>query len=418
MSARAEGSRRGSARSGRSSGRIDALSTAVGTIFRAARETQRLSQEQVAALTTDTPWQVSRTTISAIECGRCLPGLETLVSLARVLHIDPAEVLEQVDIAHPPEVGVDVSDMSPRDLLRRAEERFWAADFRGALALLEAMSDRLLLDPTVEDRERRRLLARMQINRSCCLRQCGALRAARSAAERAMEHAEGVPELQAEGSMLLASLYSQEGLGEMARAAADLAVRLAGSGGPKLRGQVWSQRGNVLFRAGDAEQARRAFIQARKFALEADDRHNVASLEGNIGACLMDLGRTSQARARFLRAVELARECDDPALEASWVVELGELALLDGEFAEADRLAEAALRIVGGSGLVLTIFRAEWLRFAVARGRAPGREDARRLGRLKKLFPRVRRYRRENAVRKFAALISAAHDEPDGGTDE
>jgi transcriptional regulator with XRE-family HTH domain len=55
---------------------------AVGGIFRSAREMQRLSQHQVAALTDAMPWRISRTAIGDIERGRSLPGIEALVSLA------------------------------------------------------------------------------------------------------------------------------------------------------------------------------------------------------------------------------------------------------------------------------------------------------------------------------------------------
>ena len=75
------------------SAEADPLPRSVAAIFRSVREAQHLSQDQVAAMTADMPGRVSRATISAIECGRSLPGLETLVSLSRVLHIDPASAL-------------------------------------------------------------------------------------------------------------------------------------------------------------------------------------------------------------------------------------------------------------------------------------------------------------------------------------
>jgi hypothetical protein len=39
-------------------------------------------------------------TVGSIERGRHLPGLGALVSLTRVLHIDPLEILERVDLGH------------------------------------------------------------------------------------------------------------------------------------------------------------------------------------------------------------------------------------------------------------------------------------------------------------------------------
>jgi DNA-binding XRE family transcriptional regulator len=71
----------------------------VGRNFRTAREEQRLSQEQVAALSSGHSGGVSRTLISAIERGRNLPGIEALVSVPRVLNIEPREILERVDLS-------------------------------------------------------------------------------------------------------------------------------------------------------------------------------------------------------------------------------------------------------------------------------------------------------------------------------
>ena len=57
----------------------------VGALFRAARRSQELSQEQLAALTRGRPGRVSRAMISAIERGVHLPGLEVLLTLAHAL---------------------------------------------------------------------------------------------------------------------------------------------------------------------------------------------------------------------------------------------------------------------------------------------------------------------------------------------
>src|SRR5437867_4121220 len=66
---------------------------AVGSLFRTARVSLRLSQEQLAALVSERPWQVSRAEIGAIERGRHLPGLVTLIGLSQALHLDPVEAL-------------------------------------------------------------------------------------------------------------------------------------------------------------------------------------------------------------------------------------------------------------------------------------------------------------------------------------
>lgn len=389
----------------------DRLSAAVGSIFRQAREAQRLSQQQVAEMTSGLPGKVSRTTISAIECGRSLPGLETLVSMSRVLHLDATEVLERVDLSL--KTTLDLTGVTHDELRRRAEKYFWAADYRSALAVYNAMFERLLLDPPEDPRERDRLQARIEVNRAVTLRQCSALKAARAAVERALELARDHPSQQAEAYMVLASIHSHEGKSELAFHMADLATQLAESGDAKLRGQAWSQKGNVLNRIGKYEEARQAFLHARKFILEAGGVHELIRAEGNIGTCLMELGRLAQARGRFVRAVNLAREHEDRSQESFWLIELGRLALKEDDVAEADRCAEAALRIAEPVAGHLTIFRAEWLRHQVVLKTDPEADDGRRLRRLKKLYARVREHRTFDPVREFRELVLEAEHVPE-----
>src|SRR5881296_1940134 len=66
---------------------LDLAPRAVGSLFRTARESMRLTQEQLAALVSERPWQVSRAEIGAIERGRHLPGLVTLIGLSQALHL-------------------------------------------------------------------------------------------------------------------------------------------------------------------------------------------------------------------------------------------------------------------------------------------------------------------------------------------
>src|SRR5437773_10537638 len=59
---------------------------ALGSLFKAARETLRLTQDQVAALTAERTWRISRSAIGSIERGDHELGLLSLIALARVLH--------------------------------------------------------------------------------------------------------------------------------------------------------------------------------------------------------------------------------------------------------------------------------------------------------------------------------------------
>ncbi len=384
-------------------GRPGKGSGAVGAFFRSAREEQGLSQEQVAELTSDNLGEVSRSTIGDIERGRSLPNLESLVSLSRVLHLDPSEVLERVEITNA--VPVDVTGVTYEELAGKAERFYWARDFRSALGVYDAMLGHMALAPAEDKVERNRRHSKIEINRAVVLRQLSALKAAEASAKRAVDLSSAFPEFQAEAYMVLASLYSHDGLLTLALDTIDRAVILAADANDRLKGQTLSQKGNVLHRSGKYAEARQVFLEARKFALRAGDHHNIIGLEGNIGSCLLELGRVSQGRARLVKAVDLARKHRDPAFEASWLIELAELTLRDGDPEEADRIAQNALRLSKGSGRVLTEFRAEWLRFQATRALKPRATDARRLARLRKLYTRVKNHRGLAVIQEFKTAI-------------
>jgi len=390
-----------------------ALPQAVGILFRAAREAQRLSQEQVAELTRARAGQeVSRAAVSEIERGRCLPGLEALMSLSRVLHVEPAEVLERVDLHAT--VPVDVTDVSLEDLLRRGEELLWAGDYRGALALYDAMFERLVLAPPSDDAERKFWRARIEINRAVALRRCSAMKAAQATAQRAVELSEGIPALQAEAYMALNAVLSHEGLFTLARVASDQAIALAAdTSDPGLQGRAWNQRGNTLYRMGRPREARQAFLEARKLLKQARRHHDQIKVEGNIGACLLELGRRADARRRFQTAVELARKYHDPAAEAFWLIALGHVALDDEDHDEAASRANAALRIAKPAEQHLTIFRAEWLLHLIARKKDPQDPDRHRLAYLRKLYVRVQEHKGLDEIKQFEAAVLRPDDPAD-----
>lgn len=386
------------------------LPHAVGSLFRWAREAQRLSQDQVAELTEGRRGQVSRTMVSAIECGQCLPGLETFVALSCALHVNPMEVLERVDLAA--KLPLDITELPPEELRSRAEDYFWAGDYRSALAAYDAMRDQLLLDPPQQHAELSRRHARIEINRAAALRRCCALSAARTAAERAIALADGIPELQAEAYVVLATVLVQSGLLPFAQDAAEHAVRL--SIGQPAHGLAWIVKGETFFALRRFEDARAAFSLARKLVRQARDRKHAINVEGNLGASLLGLGRRALARQRFARAVRLAKEHDVPAAEAFWLVELGRVLLEEGKLEEAEAHARAALRIAKPADQALTIFRAEWLRHLVSRARGSA-GDRHRLAYLRKLYVRVREHRGLSVIREYeAAMIEPRAERKEG----
>lgn len=381
--------------------RTEVLPKIIGSLFRTARQDQHLSQDQVSDLTDGHLAHVSRTAISDIERGHCLPGLEALVALSRVLHVEPTEIYERVDLAR--RTTIDLTDMTLDQLRKRSEEQFWSGDYRGALQSCDAMLDRLQLDPPKDRAEEKRLRAKIEIDRALALRRCSALKAALASALRAVELSAGLPKLDAEAYMVLGSVLSHEGLSVLAQVAVDQAIQLSMDGDEVLRGRVWNQRGNVLFRSGQPAEARRAFLEARKLLSGTSDYHHQIRVEGSLGACLLELGKRDSARQRFRKAVDLARKHHEPAMEASWLVELGRLALADGELDDAETYAGAALRIAKPAELYLTIFRAEWLRHLIVLERDPQAPDRHRLAYLRRLYARIQDHRGLDVVKEFEA---------------
>jgi transcriptional regulator with XRE-family HTH domain len=253
------------------------------------REAQRLTQESVAGLTVGRPWRVSRAAISSIERGRNLPSLEALVALSRVLHVDPVEVLERAELATV--APVDLTGVSLEEMGRRAYELFWSGDFRGALAIYDAMLERLVLDPPDDRSQRNKLHAEIELRRAGTLRRCGALLAAKGAAERTISLGADWPEPLAEAYMVLAELHGRMDSLPLAQDAAERAVELSGRCGDKVQGRAAICRGRVLLLSGRYEEAHRTLLEARDRVRGSGDDLHLIHVEGNIGICLQSLGR-------------------------------------------------------------------------------------------------------------------------------
>jgi len=99
--------------------------------------------------------------------------------------------------------------------------------------------------------------------------------------------------------------------------------------------------------------------------------------------------------------VELARGQGQAILEARWLIDLGWIAHGEGRHDEADRHAEAAIRIARPIDHGLTLFRAEWLRHRISLARATGSADRHRLSLLRKLFLRVEEHGEDREIREF-----------------
>ncbi len=387
-----------------------AAQQAIGSFLRATRTGQRLTQEQVAAMTKDSPWQLSRAAISAIERGQNFPGMEAMLALSNVLYVDPRELIERVRLATT--VPIDVTGLSYEELEKKAAGHFWSGEFRKALSVYDALLEMIALEEK-QDAGIRAHLARLEVQRSAALRRTGALSAATATAERAIALAVDEPSIQAEGYVVLAGLQCDRGLLPLASDAAQRAIELASEADLKTQGWAWAVKASSLYLSGKHDEARKAYLEARKCAVESNDRKHQTHIEGNIGTCWLALGQVAEARTWVRRAIELARQEAQPALEASWLVELGKIAVQEKRYDEADGYAQAAQRLAKPLEHQMTVFRAEWLRHRLVKLRNPEQNDRHRLAYMRKLFLLLDRHEGIEEVVEFKQTVMRTTESQD-----
>jgi tetratricopeptide (TPR) repeat protein len=307
-----------------------------------------------------------------------------MLALSNVLHVDPKELVERARLSTA--VPIDISELTYDELDRRASRYFWAGDFRNALSVYDAMLEKVALDPNEQPEQIAVRAATLEVRRATALKRAGALLSAIATAERAIALSVDFPQIQADAYVVLADLQVQRGHVPLASDAAQRAIELSQHANPQTQGWAWMVRARVHYIAGRHDRARHAFQEARERASQVGDVWHMTHIEGNIGMCWLGEGKRDEARRSLTRAVQLAREYEQPALEASWLVELGKLALGEDRHDDADDLARQALEIAEPHQHHLTIFRAEWLRHLIAQSVRPEESDDRRLEYLRDLF--------------------------------
>jgi tetratricopeptide (TPR) repeat protein len=256
-------------------------------------------------------------------------------------------------------------------------------------------------------------LARLEVQRATALRRTGAIAAATATAERAIGLAVKEPAIQAQGYIVLAGLQCDRGLLPLASDAAQRAIELASEADVKTQGWAWAVKASTLYLSGKYDEARKAYLEARKCAVESNDRKHQTHFEGNIGTCWLALGQLAEARTWVQRAIELARHEAQPALEASWLVELGKIAVQEKRYDEADGYAQAALRLAKPLEHQMTVFRAEWLRHRLVKLRDPEQSDRHRLAYVRKLFLMLDRHEGIEEVLEFKQTVMRATESQD-----
>lgn len=371
-----------------------------------------MTQEEVALKTQAGPWPVSRATIGAIETGKTQPALGTVVALTEVLHIDPMEVIDRLKLAAAPIAGHD--DRTLEELDQQSKHLFYSGHFREALAILDTLAEQVSTRVRRGDAPGGMTLAAVEVRRATTLKRLGFLTAAKSTAERAIAISATCPSLQAQGFVVLAGSHLQLGNLPMGTHAADRAVELCSGCEPVVQGQAWAQKGRALWEARQYEEARQAFLAARKLADEGGDRTNLVHLEGNIGMCLAELGRNRPARVHIVRAIKKARRFHLPSHEATWRIELGNISLAEGHLDEAREMAEGSLRIARPRENWGTVFRAVMLLHRIAKVQDPQNPDRHRVHYLKRLLPWVEERCADEDVAEFLKEIRGPSESEKG----
>lgn len=333
-----------------------------------------------------------------------------MLALSNVLFVNPQDLIERARLATA--VPVDVTGLSFEKLNDKATKHFWDGEFREAVSIYDALLEMMVLEeqPGAVAREK---LARLEVSRATALRRTGALCAAVTSAERAISLSTDFPSVQADGYVVLAGLQCDRGHLPLAGDAAQRAIDLSAGADLRTQGWAWVVKASTLYLSARYDEAREAYLEARARAVAANDLKHQTHIEGNIGMCWQALGKLAEARTWVRRAVELARQEDQPALEASWLVELGKIAVCERRHDEADGFAQAALRIAKAIEHQITMFRAEWLRHRIVRLKDPEQSDRHRLAYLRKLFLQIDQYEGVEEVREFRQSVILAVERED-----
>ena len=169
-------------------------------------------------------------------------------------------------------------------------------------------------------------------------------------------------------------------------------------------------QGRVLYESKSFEAARQAFLEATSHAEAAGDEMHLTHIEGDVGMCWLAQGERDEARRCLERATERARRQRQPALEASWLVELGKIAEAEARYDDAEKLARAALRIARPREHRLTVFRAEWLRHRLAVRQRPNAATGQRLELLREMFEHLEDHEGIEEIREFKNTVLRAGD--------
>jgi tetratricopeptide (TPR) repeat protein len=226
------------------------------------------------------------------------------------------------------------------------------------------------------DPEGDRLRGVVELRRGASLYRSGALEAAKRAAERAVSISSISVDVIASGLALLAEIHLLRGQPFLAAILVDRAEQISKRARAPVPGWIACQRARVLWTRGKTEEARKEFLRAHEATRRARDLPGTIQSSGNVGMCLLALGRVAEARVWVRRSAEQARAARLAALESTWLSALARVEIADGAHEEAELLAEASLALSRPLDIPLAVFRGEWVRHYVDTLASPGVGDS------------------------------------------
>lgn len=304
---------------------------------------------------------------------------------------------------------------SIEELERDGTALFRSGAFIGAAAAYRKLLDRLRRAGTAGDPETERLAADIGLRLAASLRRAGDLKTARTQVERSLVVAPGAREIHAGAHVLLSEIHLLTGNMPLAELSADKALELTQSHDEPARAWALGQRGRILWAEQFHEDAHAVFLQSHATAERHGDYANAAQIAGNVGMCLLELGRLEDARTWVARAVRDAGASGAAAVEARWIVGLARVALAAGAIEEADHLATRASEMARPLRQHLTVFRAEWLRHYIVALSEPGSRDRGRLSALRTLRSKLADFEADREMRRLDEALRAAGAGPAKG---
>lgn len=230
---------------------------------------------------------------------------------------------------------------------------------------------------------------------------------AREHLERALEAGRLAADLGAQARVQhnLGLLHARHGRFGAARASYEDAIRLSREAGLLPMAMTANNLGALCLHAGDPEAARRHLDEGLELARLAGGRRETLYLMISLGDWALRQGHVLDARTGFTGARDEARRLGDRGQEAAACAGLAQVALVEGQAVEAERLMREALDLRAPreddptlGDMVFTMARVQ-----VARGRA---EEARSV--LARAVPVLRRlgyrYRLAQALAQLGAL--------------